>query len=110
MKRIRKGEVWQVKFPLEEDETQYLKRPVVVLDPDKYEVLSVKVTKHEPRDDDEYDVPIVYWEQAKLRYKSTARIRHTMFIPYNQFLRKYGDLHPDDFQMICSEFKRYIED
>ncbi len=55
MKNICEGEVWQVRFPLEEDEDKFLKRPAIVLDVDKFEILSVKVTKHEPRDKDQYD-------------------------------------------------------
>jgi len=39
---INPGEVWLVKFPLEEDRSQHLKRPVIVLDAETIEVLSVK--------------------------------------------------------------------
>jgi len=42
---INPGEVWFVNFPLEEDSATFLSRPVVVLDVDTLEVLSVKVTK-----------------------------------------------------------------
>jgi hypothetical protein len=110
MKDIREGEVWKVRFPLEEDEYKWLPRPVVVLDIDRFEVFSVKVTKHDPRDSDKYDTPIVFWEDAKLRCKSTARIRHTKFISRKQFISKYGDLHPDDFSNIQKRFKEYINE
>jgi hypothetical protein len=108
LKEINKGEVWQVKFPLEEDENKFFPRPAVVLDTDNFEVLSVKVTKHEPRDNDEYDIPILYWEDAKLRCKSTARIRHTKFLSKGKFIFKYGDLHSDDFDNIKNRFSEYI--
>lgn len=42
---ILEGDVWLVNFPLEEDPTQFLPRPVVVINVETLEVLSVKVTK-----------------------------------------------------------------
>lgn len=77
---------------------------------DIYEALSVKVTKHDPRENDKYDTPIKSWQYAKLRCKSTARISHYKFIPKNQFIYKYGTLHPDDFKKIQNNFKQYIQD
>lgn len=71
---MRKGEVWFVKFPFEEDKTQTTNRPVVVLDENILGVLSVKITKHRVRASDPYDVPILYWEDAHLKMASTARI------------------------------------
>ena len=59
-----KGEVWFVEFPLEEDNSQTINRPVVVLDENTLGVLSVKITKHLPRKEDPYDTPIIYWEEA----------------------------------------------
>ena len=44
-----KGEVWFVEFPLEEDNSQTINRPVIVLDENTLGVLSVKITKHSPR-------------------------------------------------------------
>ena len=49
MGNFHEGEVWFVGFPLEEDDTQIINRPVVVLDEDKLGVLSVKVIKHKVR-------------------------------------------------------------
>lgn len=54
-----KGEVWFVEFPLEEDNLQTINRSVVVLDENILGVLSVKITKHLPRKDDPYDIPIL---------------------------------------------------
>jgi mRNA-degrading endonuclease toxin of MazEF toxin-antitoxin module len=106
---INIGEVWFVHFPLEEDSTQFLPRPVVVLDVETLEVLSVKVTKTEPRNYDEYDTPIVYWQEAKLRFKSTARVAKTIYLPKSMFQHKIGDLHPDDLSEIQTIFQRFIE-
>lgn len=43
---MNKGEVWFVEFPLEEDPSRILNRPVMVLDENLLGVLSVKITKH----------------------------------------------------------------
>ena len=46
MGKFFEGEVWFVGFPLEEDHSQIINRPVVVLDEDQLGVLSVKITKN----------------------------------------------------------------
>ena len=46
---MNKGEVWFVEFPLEEDESKSINRPVVVLDENILGVLSVKITKHKAK-------------------------------------------------------------
>jgi hypothetical protein len=107
--KLNVGEVWLVNFPLEENPETYLRRPVIVLgDEEEPEVLSVKVTKTEPREDDEFDTPIVYWKEASLRFKSTARISKTIHLPRSQFIHKIGDLHPEDLTKVQSLFIKYI--
>jgi len=107
---INPGEVWFVNFPLEEDSATFLSRPVVVLDVDTLEVLSVKVTKTSPRPNDNYDTPIVYWKHAKLRFQSTARVAKTLSLYKNQFTHKIGDLHTDDFEKIQQQSIKYISE
>lgn len=63
-----------MKFPLEEDESKSINRPVIVLDENILGVLSVKITKHKARKKDPYDTPIIYWETASLRLASAASI------------------------------------
>lgn len=106
-KNINAGEVWFVNFPLEEDPNQFLSRPVVVLNVETLQVLSVKVTKTEPRDNGEFDTPIVYWEYANLRFKSTARVSKTIHIPITEFKYRLGSLHPDDFAEIQKVFMKF---
>ena len=67
---MRKGEVWFVEFPLEEDASRIINRPVIVLDENVLGVLSVKITKHKVRKEDPYDIPIIYWSEAGLRLAS----------------------------------------
>ena len=107
---ISPGEVWFVDFPLEENPSQFLPRPVIVLDEETLQVLSVKVTSSEPRKNDNYDIPIIHWQFAQLRNKSTARVSKTLYLPKSQFRRKIGDLHPEDFSAILNKFEEFIED
>jgi len=105
---ILEGDVWLVNFPLEENPTEFLPRPVIVLNVETLEVLSVKVTKTEPRNNDEYDIPIVYWQEANLKFKSTARISKTMYINKSQFKHKIGTLHEDDLVEVQKLFVEFI--
>jgi hypothetical protein len=109
LKRMKISEVWFVKFPLEES-NEYVKRPAIVLDIDELLVLSVKVTKHEPRQCDAYDLPILYWHEAHLRMASTARISKAITIRKNDFIHKIGDLHPDDFDKVKTLYVKYLEE
>lgn len=109
MGSFKEGEVWFVGFPLEEDDTQIINRPVVVLDEDKLEVLSVKVTKHKVRSADPYDTPILYWQQANLRLASTARVSKVMNLQPEDFIFKIGDLHPDDLDRIEELYIHFMD-
>lgn len=104
---MRKGEVWFVEFPLEEDKTQTINRPVVVLDENILGVLSVKITKHRVRASDPYDVPILYWEDAHLKMASTARVSRVTILETDCFIFKIGDLHPVDLQKILYTYEKF---
>jgi hypothetical protein len=104
---FNKGEVWFVEFPLEEDNSVTINRPVVVLDERNLSVLSVKITKHAPRNTDPYDVPIIYWEDANLRLASTARVSKTMLLPQDNFIFKIGELNKIDLCKIEEMYQNY---
>lgn len=105
---MQKGEVWFVEFPLEEDNSKTLNRPVVVLDDNTLGVLSVKITKHKVRQNDPYDVPIIYWEDANLRLASTARISKVILLPKDSFIFKIVSLHREDLLRIESMYEKYL--
>lgn len=105
-----KGEVWFVEFPLEEDNSQTINRPVIVLDENTLGVLSVKITKHLPRKEDCYDTPIIYWEEANLKLASTARVSKVILLSQDSFIFKIGDLHQDDLERVEEMYKRYLEE
>jgi len=105
----KRGEVWFVEFALEEDSSQFINRPVIVLSEadEELEVLSVKITKHVPRC--EWDYPILYWHETSLRFASTARISKASYLNLDCFIFKIGDLHKDDLTKVDELFSRYIE-
>lgn len=107
--KYNKGEVWFVEFPIEEDNSQIINRPVVVLDENRLGVLSVKITKHAPRQEDPYDTPILYWREANLRLASTARISKVMLLPQDSFIFKIGDLHQDDLLRIEEMYQTFLD-
>lgn len=107
---MNKGEVWFVEFPLEENPDKILNRPVVVLDENLLGVLSVKITKHKVRKADPYDIPIIYWEEARLRLASTARVSKVTLLNKDSFIFKIGDLHQDDLKRIENMYKKFLED
>lgn len=108
---INQREIWFVKFPLEEDSSKILQRPVVVISvsDDKMKILSVKVTKHEARDWDDYDTTIKEWIAAGLRFPSTARVSKIRVLPRRNFLFKIGDIHPDDWDMLTDKIQDFRE-
>lgn len=100
------GEIWYGLFPLEEDDDQFLPRPIIILDVDIYDVLAIKVTKQEPKD--VFDIPINNWLYAGLDVPSYARISKYKFILKRQFDYKKGNLHPDDLEYIKEKFMEYV--
>lgn len=100
------GEVWFVNFPLEEDPTRFLLRPVIVLGEDLFMFISVKVTSHRVRRYDSYDIEIIDWREAGLRVPSTARVSKTIMLPQNNFLFKVGDLTTRDLRRIVETYER----
>ena len=109
MANFSEGEVWFVEFPLEEDATRTINRPVVVLDEDTLGVLSVKITKHAVRNEDPYDTPIIYWQEANLRLASTARVSKVMNLQPEDFIFKIGVLHPDDLDRIEELYIHFMD-
>ncbi len=99
-----------MEFPLEENLSQTINRPVIVLDENTLGVLSVKITKHMPRVEDTYDTPILYWQEANLRLASTARVSKVFLLPQDSFIFKIGDLHPDDLQRIEGMYQKYLRE
>ena len=107
---MKKGEVWFVEFPLEEDPDRILNRPVIVLDENLLCVLSVKITKHKAKIEDPYDIPIIYWDEAGLRLASTARVSKVTLLTKDSFIFKIGDFHKDDLKRVEDMYRKFLSD
>ena len=105
---ISEGEIWLVNFPLEEDPTRFLPRPVIVLNVDLPEILSTKVTRHDPRTTDPYDTPIQYWQEANLNQPSTARVSKTIPLKSSDFIHFIGIANIDDLLKIQEVYTEYF--
>lgn len=107
---MRVWELWFADFPFEEDPTIIKKRPVIILNVEPLEVLSVKVTSKQARTVDKYDTPIVHWQYAGLSKPSVARISKTMFLDKNKFKAKIGTLHDEDKVSVLTKYTQYIKE
>lgn len=105
---MKQWEVWFAKFSYEEDPTIEKERPVIILNVDTLECLSVKVTSQNVRDKDEFDTPIKHWREAGLKKPSVARISKTMNLTKDKFLNKKGEIHSEDRVTIMQKFKEFI--
>ena len=106
---MNKGEIWFARFPLEEDPSIVLKRPVLILDINILGVLSIKITKHKFRDQDLYDIPIIYYEEANLNFPSTARVSKNLLLKENDFIFKIGTLNKDDLERIENAYIDFLK-
>ncbi|MED1406503.1 type II toxin-antitoxin system PemK/MazF family toxin [Bacillus mycoides] len=104
------NEVWYANYPYEEDKNRTTERPsVIVYEVDDDDVIAIKLTTHEARAYDEYDVELVEWQSAGLKYQSTARVSKFEYLKRSQLLNKKGDLHPTDVDRIAKSLQRYID-
>lgn len=105
---MKQWEVWHAKFPYEEDISIEKERPVIILNVDTLECLSVKVTSHKIRNTDQFDTPIKYWKEAGLNKPSIARVSKVMNLSKDKFINKKGILHKDDIITISEQYKERI--
>ncbi|KUO65443.1 MAG: hypothetical protein APF84_13235 [Gracilibacter sp. BRH_c7a] len=105
----RIGEIWYAKYPLEENLSQYIERPVIIADINLPNLVVIKVTSHDPRKIDPYDVPIIRYKEAGLKYPSTARISKTVIINENQIDNKKGVLHSIDYKKVFDTLNLFLD-
>lgn len=101
-------EVWYARFPYEEADGRYSKRPVIVLHASSAAVLVVKVTCHSSRGCDKFDVDLAEWEAAHLNRPSVARVSKVMEITPDNFVMKIGDLQNTDAFAIFKAYSHYL--
>lgn len=103
------GEIWYANFPLEEDPSIYIKRPIIIADICLPNILAIKVTKHKPRINDQYDTSIMKYREAGLKLPSTARISKIVIINVSQISSRKGKLHPLDYNLIFNKLNEFSE-
>ena len=101
-------EIWFAEFPYEEDPTIIKKRPVIILNIEPVQVLSIKVTSHDVRVEDKYDVPITEWQNAGLMKPSVARVSKAMNLDKSKFDRKIGVLCNSDKLTIFAKYQEFV--
>jgi mRNA interferase MazF len=103
------GEVWFVRFPFEEDPTQFKARPVIVMESSagRVFVLSLMVTTHAPRD--RFDVLLSDYSAAGLHKPSVVRTSRSMEIRVEDFLHYIGTLTDRDFLRVSDTFTAFLE-
>ena len=102
---INQWDLWFAEFPYE-DGMGSKDRPVIVLNVEPLQVLSIKVTSKGIRD--EFDVPIIKWREAGLKSESVARVSKAVYLLQGDFRRKIGSIHNDDRQVIMNKYIEYI--
>lgn len=103
----KQWELWYANFPFE-DKNISKDRPVIILSVQPLCVLSIKVTSHEVRKADKYDVPITHWQEAGLKHESVARISKTVSLDNSKFRRKIGELHKDDIDVVLKNYVQFL--
>ena len=103
----KQWELWYANFPFE-DKNISKDRPVIILSVQPLCVLSIKVTSHEVRKADKYDVPIIHWQEAGLKHESVARISKTVSLDNSKFRRKIGELHKDDIDVVLENYVQFL--
>lgn len=78
------------------------RRPVLVISDEEIYILSYKITSHEARNQwGEYE--ITNWQSAGLTMPSTVRLSQPLCLPRASFVKKIGDMHPIDIELIKSK-------
>lgn len=101
-------EIWFAKFPYEEEDGRFAKRPVIVLHANTKAVLVVKLTCHDFRRCDVYDVVLQKWQQAHLDRPSVARVSKTMEISPENLVMKIGTLQKEDAYAVFEAYTGFV--
>ena len=98
--KINKWDIWVAKVAFEDNPKILKIRPVLVLSPTEYYVLSVKITSRSPRNNYFGEYSIRYWKESGLLKPSTIRLSKKINLNYNDLLQKIGVLHQADRQNV----------
>lgn len=112
MKSVPKSnEVWYAHIPKEENENEIMRnRPCVIVDNDDSGGFHIiKLTTHEPRLYDPFDVLLKDWRECGLTKQSTARVSTFQKLDIEQIDNLKGILSERDREAIIESLMRYLE-
>ena len=103
------GDIYFAHFPLEEDNSKFIDRPVIIIVAEHPDLVVIKITKTAPRANDPYDVPITYYKESGLKFPSTARVSKVITIDRSQLLFKIGKLQSDDLEIVIAKLIEFSD-
>lgn len=101
---MNKWEIWLAKVAFEDQPEVVKNRPVLILNKNEAYILSLKITKHIPRNSNEYR--IVKWREAGLDVESTIRIGKRLKLKETDFIHKIGTLQAIDIVEVVKRMKK----
>ncbi|MDO4389139.1 MAG: type II toxin-antitoxin system PemK/MazF family toxin [Eubacteriales bacterium] len=104
---MNRWDVYWAEVPFEEDPSQRKTRPVIIAQDRTVYVLTLRVTSHDPRENDPYDYPLQEWKSAGLSRPSVVRIRKMAQLSPEQIGTYIGRLHPVDMVGIQIRMQAY---
>lgn len=105
---MKEWEVWWASFPYEDSRVEKV-RPVIVLEFRDTEINVAKVTTHEKRYYDLFDVRIKDWKLAGLKHPSVGRISKNISLERTKFIDKIGRLSIQDQKKVQFVYKKYLQ-
>lgn len=106
---MKKWEVWWASFPFEERQMEK-ERPVIVVGFENNKIMAIKLTTHNVRRYDPFDIPITDWKKAGLNHKPTCRVAHRALIDREKFIGKIGKLSIKDQERVYSLYEKYLRE
>lgn len=97
---MNRWEIWLATVNYEDNPAISKHRPVLVVAPGKYYILSLKITSHAPRENARLEYALQKWKEAGLSKPSTVRISKRLKLNQSDFVHKIGRLHPTDILSI----------
>lgn len=111
MRKPQVGDIWYANIPKEEKPNEIMKdRPCLIVDENEGLYMVIKITKHSPRTNDKYDVPIVFWKECGLSRPSTVRISKISYIDSSQIDNYKGHLTEHDESIISEKLEEFMND
>ena len=105
---MRRWDIYWAECPFEDDSSKSKLRPVLVLKPGEVFVLSLKMTSHPARENDEFDYTLQHWGEANLHSETVVRIGKLSQIRLDAFHEYIGRIHADDAIEIMKLMKRKL--